>query len=234
VRLAIIPARGGSKRIPGKNIKLFHGKPILCYSIEVAQKAGVFDRIVVSTDCPEIAHIALEAGAEVPFMRPPEIANDYASLADVVLHALDWFEKKEAILVDLCCCILATAPFIRVSDIQKGLALMEEKKVASVFSVTTFDFPIFRALEMKEDGTLAMIWPEYMKTRSNDLPEAYHDAGQFYWLEAVRFRKSELIYSPDALPVCLPRKIVQDIDTPEDWECAELMFEALRSSSERE
>jgi len=232
VRIALIPARGGSKRIPGKNIKLFHGKPMICYSIEAAQKAGVFDRIVVSTDCPEIAHIALEAGAEVPFMRPPEIANDYASLADVVLHALDWFEKKEAILVDFCCCILATAPFIRASDIQKGLALMEEKKVASVFSVTTFDFPIFRALELQEDGALAMIWPEYMKTRSNDLPEVYHDAGQFYWLETARFRKSELIYSLDALPICLPRKIVQDIDTPEDWECAELMFEALQSSAE--
>jgi pseudaminic acid cytidylyltransferase len=234
MRIALIPARGGSKRIPRKNIKLFHGKPVICYPIEAARKAGVFDRIVVSTDCPEIARIALEAGAEVPFMRPPEVADDYASLADVVLHALDWFDKNETVPVDLCCCILATAPSIRASDIQKGLALMEEKKVASVFSVTTFGFPIFRALEIKENGALAMIWPEYMKRRSNDLPEAYHDAGQFYWLETARFRKSKLIYSPDALPVCLPRKIVQDIDTPEDWECAELMFEALRNSSERE
>jgi pseudaminic acid cytidylyltransferase len=220
--IALIPARGGSKRIPGKNVKLFRGKPMLAWSVEAAQASGLFDRIVVSTDSEEIAAVARAHGAEVPFLRPADISDDFTPLASVIKHALAWLQADGAD-VERICTILATAPFVRPADLVAGRQALVEADVASVFAVTSFAFPILRALRITDDGSLAMVWPEHELTRSNDLPEMYHDAGQFYWLDAARFLTAGRAYTQDARPVVLPRYIVQDIDTPEDWIRAELM-----------
>ncbi|MGD9239786.1 MAG: pseudaminic acid cytidylyltransferase [Desulfobacterales bacterium] len=227
MNVAIIPARGGSKRIPDKNIKPFLGKPIIAYSIETAKISGLFDRIIVSTDSQTIAHTAKEYGAEVPFMRPKNLSDDFTPTAPVLLHALKWMSENE-VRSNYVCCIYATAPFIQPDYIKKGLGLIMSKRVSSVFSVSTFPFSIFRALNISDAGYLKMFWSEHELTRSNDLPEAYYDAGQFYWLDSKKFLKTKKIYTGDALPVILPRCLVQDIDTPEDWETAELMYEVAR------
>jgi pseudaminic acid cytidylyltransferase len=227
VNVAIIPARGGSKRIPDKNIKPFLGKPIIAYSIETAKISGLFDRIIVSTDSQTIAHTAKEYGAEVPFMRPKNLSDDFTPTAPVLLHALKWMSENE-VRSNYVCCIYATAPFIQPDYIKKGLGLIMSKRVSSVFSVSTFPFSIFRALNISDAGYLKMFWSEHELTRSNDLPEAYYDAGQFYWLDSKKFLKTKKIYTGDALPVILPRCLVQDIDTPEDWETAESMYEVAR------
>lgn len=227
--IAIIPARGGSKRIPKKNIKLFIDKPMIQYSIDVALGSNLFDKVVVSTDSEEIANISLKCGAEVPFIRPKEFADDFTPLFKVVEHALNW-SKQENLNYQYACCILATAPFIRTDDIKKGFEIIKEKKVSSVFSVTTYAFPIFRSLKINNKGQLEMFWPEYELTRSNDLPEAYHDAGQFYWIDIDIFLKTLKFYSKDSIPVILPRYIVQDIDTLEDWERAEIMYKIINNN----
>ena len=227
MNVAVIPARGGSKRIPNKNIKLFAGKPIIAYSIEAAKHAGIFDRIVVSTDSEHIAQVARRFGAEVPFLRPAELSDDHTPTAPVVAHTLHWLAASGC-PAEHVCCIYATAPFVQPEYVTEGYHLLTAQQVSSVFSVTSFPFPIFRALKMAEDGHMAMFWPEYELTRSNDLPAAYHDAGQFYWLTCEAFLQDKKMYGRDALPVILPRYLVQDIDTPEDWETAEQMFQALQ------
>jgi len=227
MNIAIIPARGGSKRIPGKNIKLFAGKPIIAYSIEAAKASGVFDRIIVSTDSDEIAQVASAYGAEIPFLRPQELSDDHTPTAPVIAHAIQWV-KDRGDSPEFACCIYATAPFVTPGFIKEGYGTIVRYNVASVFSVTTFSFPIFRSLRITDQGTLAMFWPEHELTRSQDLPEAYHDAGQFYWLKVDAFLASGKMYTSDAMPVILPRYLVQDIDTPEDWVTAEKMFQALR------
>ncbi len=226
MKIALIPARGGSKRIPGKNTKVFCGKPIIAYSIEAARHAGIFDRIIVSTDSKEIADVANEHGAETPFMRPAEIADDFATTADVVNHGLEWL-RQHGDVVEHLCCLYATAPFASGEKIREGYELLVARKVSSVFPVTSYPGSILRGLQIAEDGHLEMIWPEHELTRSNDLVEAYHDAGQFYWLDVNDFIKTNRIYGKDALPLILPRYLVQDIDTPEDWQLAELMYEVL-------
>jgi len=228
MNIALIPARGGSKRIPKKNIKLFHNNPMIYYSIKAAIDSGVFDKVVVSTDLDEIAKIAVECGAEVPFIRPAEYSDDYTPLYDVVKHCINWFKDNNKKL-DYICCILATAPFIRTGDLIKGYEIIKNKKVSSVFSVTTFPFPIFRALKINNSSNLEMFWPEYEYSRSNDLPEAYHDAGQFYWLDVEKIIRESKIYSKDSMPIILPRYLVQDIDTQEDWERAEIMYKVLKN-----
>jgi pseudaminic acid cytidylyltransferase len=227
MNVAVIPARGGSKRIPNKNIKLFAGRPIIAYSIEVAQLTGIFDRIFVSTDSETIAQVAQQCGAEVPFLRPAEMSDDHTPTAPVVAHTLNWLAASGSPAAYVCC-IYATAPFVRPEYVTEGYHLLTQRQVSSVFSVTPFSFPIFRALKMAEDSHMAMWWPEYELTRSNDLPAAYHDAGQFYWLDCQVFLQNQKMYGRDALPVILPRYLVQDIDTPEDWETAEYMFQALQ------
>ena len=226
MNVAIIPARGGSKRIPNKNIKSFAGKPIIAYSIEAAKLSGVFDRIVVSTDSEKIAEVAREYDAEIPFLRPAELADDHTPTAPILSHALTWLGEHGA-SPKYACCIYATAAFVRPESIREGYEKLTKEKVSSVFSVTTFRFPIFRALKITASGHLEMFWPEHELTRSQDLPEAYHDAGQFYWIDCHTFLKEKKLYGRDALPVILPRYLVQDIDTPEDWETAERMFYAL-------
>jgi len=224
--VAVIPARGGSKRIPNKNVKDFAGRPIIAHSIDAARNSGLFDRIIVSTDSDQIAEVAVAAGADVPFRRPAELSNDHAGTAPVIVHALDWL-KQAGTPATYACCIYATAPFVRTEDLQRGLETLKTTNVTSVLSVTTFAFPIFRALKIGEDNSLSMFWPENRLKRSQDLPEAFHDAGQFYWVNAEKFMADPNLYSADALPVILPRYLVQDIDTLEDWETAEYMYRAL-------
>ncbi|WP_394135653.1 pseudaminic acid cytidylyltransferase [Aliivibrio fischeri] len=223
MKIAIIPARGGSKRIPRKNIKLFHGKPMIAYSIEAALKSNCFDKVIVSTDDQEIADVARFYGAEVPFMRPKNISDDYATTMDVIQHAVQWCEQQDLLITHICC-LYATAPFVQAEDLQKGWEIVQQEGVQYAFSATTFPFPIQRAIKLSDTGSVSMFSPEYELTRSQDLEESYHDAGQFYWGEANAFRQKLPIFSQYARCVVLPRKQVQDIDTPEDWDLAEVLF----------
>ena len=226
MNIAIIPARGGSKRIPRKNIKIFHGKPMIAYSIEAALKSRCFDRIIVSTDDQEIADTALKYGAEVPFLRPAAIADDYATTMDVMEHAIQYL-AKEKISPEFICCIYATAPFILADDLRKGLGMLNQPKVEYAFSATSFPFPIQRAIKLTGQGDVKMFSEQYADTRSQDLVEAYHDAGQFYWGRTSAFIARKAIFDEHSKVVLLPRKRVQDIDTVEDWELAEALFSVL-------
>ncbi len=225
--LCVIPARGGSKRIPRKNVRPFAGRPMIAWSIETARASGLFDRVVVSTDDTEIAAVARESGAEVPFLRPAELANDIAGTDAVIGHALEWFAAQGETVEEFCC-IYATAPFLCAEDLRRGLELLREREAATVFSVTSFPSTIFRALEIAGDGRLRMFWPENFTRRSQDLPAAYHDAAQFYWGHTRRYLLERRLFSTNSVPVVLPRHRVQDIDTPEDWALAENLFAALR------
>lgn len=226
MRLAVIPARGGSKRIPRKNIRDFAGQPIIAYSIRAALDSQVFDKIIVSTDDDEIAAVARAAGAEVPFLRPAELADDHTGTNAVVKHAIQWFARKGEV-VDQVCCIYATAPFVQARYLREGLAKLEASGKAYAFSTTSFPFPIQRSIRINSDGTVDAVFPEHVATRSQDLEETYHDAGQFYWGRAESFLDDVVIFSSASVPVILPRYLVQDIDTLEDWHRAELMFKAL-------
>lgn len=223
---AIIPARRGSKRIPNKNIKSFAGQPIISYSIKAAQATDLFDRIIVSTDSEEIAEVAKTYGMEVPFIRPAELADDFTATVPVLLHALNWLNENDY-TTDYFCCIYATAPFIQPEHIIEGFNLLKRRNATTAFSVATFPYPIFRALKIGEDDRVEMFWPEHENSRSNDLPEAYHDAGQFYWGNTKKFMKGKTLFSSDAVPIVIPRYLVQDMDTPEDWETAEKMYSVL-------
>lgn len=226
MRIAIIPARGGSKRIPHKNIKLFHGKPIIAYSIEAAIASGCFDKVIVSTDDSEIAEIAKQFGADVPFIRPSLISDDYATTMDVIQHAITWCESQGWSL-DTLCCVYATAPFVCASDLQQGLALLEATGIDYVFSAASFSFPIQRAIAVSDEGLVSMFEPKHLNTRSQDLPHAYHDAGQFYWGKIEAFKLGRPFYSERSKVILLPRGRVQDIDTQDDWEFAEALYSVL-------
>lgn len=228
MKVAIIPARGGSKRIPRKNIRLFCGKPIIAYSIRAAQQSGVFDRIVVSSDDAEILQIARDFGAETPFVRPPELSNDYIDMAPIIAHAIKALAGDGEI--SSACCIYATAPFVQKESLREAYELLHSRRARYVFSITSFPFPIFRSVHLNEAGGVEMFWPEHRLTRSQDLPLAYHDAGQFYWGVAEAWLKHEPIFAEHSAPIILPRHLVQDIDTPEDWERAELMYRAYLQS----
>lgn len=223
---AVITARGGSKRIPGKNIKEFAGKPMLAWPILAARAAGIFDRIVVSTDSVKIAEVARRWGAEVPFMRPAELADDHTPTAPVFLHALEFLAVAGS-EPEFACCIYPTAPFLLPEFLRQGLAELRDHNAPAALSVTTFGFPPLRGFTRNDDGSIAFAWPEHEYTRSQDLPEFFHDAGQFYWVNVSRFQKEKRLIMPGARPVVLPRKRVQDLDTQEDWEVAELMAKVL-------
>lgn len=227
MKVAIIPARGGSKRIPRKNIKAFHGKPMIAYSIEAAIASGCFDKVIVSTDDAEIAAVAEAHGAYVPFLRPADISDDYATTMDVMAHAIHWCQN-EGWEIDAVCCLYATAPFVLPKDLQQGYALLQGEGVQFVFSATSFPFPIQRAIKLDSDGSVSMFSPENEQVRSQDLEEAYHDAGQFYWGRTKAFLEKYSIFSPHSKAVLLPRNRVQDIDTKEDWELAESLFSVLK------
>lgn len=228
MKLVVIPARGGSKRIPRKNIKLFCGKPMIAWSIEAAQQSGCFDQIVVSTDDAEIAEVARQCGAQVPFMRPADLSDDQTGTTAVVAHAIGWFEAQSQ-LPEQVCCLYATAPFVSADDLRRGLDVLTKTGSDYAFSVTSYPFPIQRAIRINEASRVEMFNPEYFCTRSQDLEAAYHDAGQFYWGRADAWSQGRMIFSPAAMPVLLPRHRVQDIDTLEDWIRAEWMFKALQA-----
>ncbi|MGR5459334.1 pseudaminic acid cytidylyltransferase [Vibrio alfacsensis] len=227
MKVAIIPARGGSKRIPRKNIKAFHGKPMIAYSIEAAIASGCFDKVLVSTDDEEIAAVASAHGAEVPFLRPAEISDDYATTMDVMAHAIHWCQN-DGWDVEAVCCLYATAPFVLPEDLRRGYALLRDTGAQFSFSATSFPFPIQRAIKLDEFGSVSMFSPENEQVRSQDLEEAYHDAGQFYWGKTSAFLARLSMFSPHSKAVLLPRNRVQDIDTPEDWELAEALFSVLK------
>ena len=232
MKIAIIPARGGSKRIPRKNLRPFCGKPILAYSIDAALESGVFDRVIVSTDDPEISALANSYGAETPFVRPPALANDHATTVPVIKHAIEWVQAHLG-KVDHACCIYATAPFVQARAIADAYnRLVTEKVRGYVFTATTFPFPIQRAFKINGDGHVQMFEPNNYNTRSQDLEEAFQDAGQFYWGSAESYLAEKIFFSTDSKAFILPRHMVQDIDTPEDWKRAELMYAALKSSGD--
>ena len=232
MNIAIIPARGGSKRIPRKNIRDFCGKPLISYSIAAAKDCGLFDHIIVSTDDAQIRDIANEYGAETPFVRPAELADDHATTVQVIKQAVAWVQEHIG-KVDNVCCIYATAPFIQANALRHAYDLLIQKSVAGyVFSATTFPFPIQRAFKVKQTGLVEMFEPQNYMTRSQDLEEAYQDAGQFYWGSAGAYMSEKIFFSTDSMAYVLPRHMVQDIDTLEDWKRAELMYEALKKNGD--
>jgi pseudaminic acid cytidylyltransferase len=224
--IAVIPARGGSKRIPGKNIKEFCGKPMIAYSIEAAIRSGLFNQVVVSTDDTHISEIATTHGASSPFERPPELSDDHTPTLPVIRHAIEMIEAQQKAKLELVCCIYATAPFLTAPDLIEGHDCLQRTPLLDfALSVTSYAFPIQRALYVEpEDGTVKMFQPEHANTRSQDLREAYHDAGQFYWGRRDAFINCDNIFAANSAPVILPRSQVQDIDTAEDWDCAEQLY----------
>lgn len=227
--IAIITARGGSKRIPGKNIKPFLGKPILAYSIEAARNSGVFDTVMVSTDSAEIARIAREYGAEVPFLRSDKTSDDHATTADVIDEVIGTYEAQGE-HYDLLCCIYPTAPFI-TGDILRSAydKLMTAEDADAAVPVVRFSFPPQRGFIVR-DGELAYKWPEYRTARSQDLEPFYHDAGQFYLVRTEAFRKERTVVPAHTVPIELPETRVQDIDNESDWEIAEIKYQRLMNS----
>jgi pseudaminic acid cytidylyltransferase len=230
-KVAIIPARGGSKRIPRKNIKTFAGQPIIAYSINAAKTSNLFDRVILSTDSEEIAEVGNAYGAEVPFMRPSELSDDFTGTAEVLIHSINWLTEHDK-FYSYFCCIYPTAAFLEKEYLVKGFDILRKNNASTVFSVTSFPYPIFRAMKIEANNRVKMFWPEYLNSRSNDLPDAYHDAGQFYWGDTEKFLKEKNIFSSDSVPVILPRYLVHDIDTPEDWETAEILYLALKAKSQ--
>ncbi|MER2492160.1 pseudaminic acid cytidylyltransferase [Catenovulum sediminis] len=225
MNIAIIPARGGSKRIPKKNIRPFAGKPLIAHSIQVAQQAKIFDHIMVSTDSDEIAEVARAYGAEVPFIRPENLADDFTGTRPVTNHAIQYY-LKQGINLKYACCIYATAPLLTAEYLTQGYqALQAQKDKAFAFSVCTFPFPVQRALKQHNTGVTAM-FPESIGKRSQDLEEAFHDAGQFYWGKVEDYLSKKGMFSEHSVPIMMPRFLVQDIDTLEDWHTAELMYKA--------
>lgn len=227
-KICIIPARGGSKRIPRKNIKLFHGSPIISYSIEVALESGLFDEVMVSTDDQEIAELSKSLGASVPFFRSSRNSDDFATTADVISEVLNEYENM-GVIFDIGCCIYPTAPLISNASLLKSHDLMISKKYTTVFPIAEFSYPILRSLKINDDTTLSMIWPEHLLTRSQDLPSAYHDAGQFYWFNTEKFRKEPKLVSSDTGFILLDPLEVQDIDNEMDWKIAELKMTLMKS-----
>ncbi|MFH0969681.1 MAG: pseudaminic acid cytidylyltransferase [Patescibacteria group bacterium] len=223
--LAIIPARGGSKRIPRKNIKDFLGKPIIAYSIETALKSGLFDEVMVSTDDQEIAEVAKKYGAKVPFLRSEKNSDDHSSTADVIEEVLNEYQKKSKNF-DVFCCIYPTAPFINEDTLKKCYELMEKGKYDSVFPIVKFSYPIQRGLKMT-GSKVEMIWPENYNKRSQDIESAYHDSGQFYWLRTDKFLQEKKVYLDNSGAIVLDNLMVQDIDNLEDWKMAEFKYQFI-------
>ena len=230
--IAVIPARGGSKRIPRKNIKPFCGKPMIAYSIEAAIRAGIFDEIIVSTDDEEIADIAKNAGASVPFMRPKELSDDFAATGAVVEHAIKFLQARDD-RIKFVCTIYATAPLIDEFYIKLGLEKLRASNAKNAFSCTSMPFPIWRTFKIAKDGRCEMFWRGNFAKRSQDLEEAYQDAGQFYWTNLDAPSSDEIFFGRDSIAIVLPRHLVQDIDTPQDWIRAEFLYEAVQKSREK-
>jgi pseudaminic acid cytidylyltransferase len=227
VNIAVIPARGGSKRIPHKNIRNFCGKPLLGWSIEIAKSTGLFDHIIVSTDDMNVAQIAKDYKAEVPFMRPAALSDDYTSTTSVISHATQWALNQDWPVTSVCC-IYATAPFIQVEDLKQGLEALKSGHWAYVFTATQYRYPIFRSFRQFLEGGVEMFFPDQFEKRSQDLPIAYHDAGQFYWGTTDAWIHEKRLFEKHSMPLIIPSWRVQDIDSEEDWCRAEFIHEILR------
>ena len=229
-KIAIITARGGSKRIPRKNIKEFCGKPILAYSIEAALESGLFDTVMVSTDDEEIAGIAGQYGAEVPFYRSERTANDFATTNDVLLEVLEEYEKRGE-RYDMGCCIYPTAPFVTAKKLQDAMKQLEESNADTLIPVVAFSYPPQRAMIVKE-GRLVFEYPQYLDSRSQDLEPHYHDVGQFYLFRTEAFRQNRKLMLGDILPYVVSELEVQDIDNQTDWEIAEIKYRFMKEQHE--
>lgn len=227
-KIAIIPARGGSKRIPRKNIKDFLGKPIIAYSIEAARRSGLFDEVMVSTDDEEIAEVSKHFGANVPFFRSAKASNDFATTSDVLTEVLEAYKKdgKEFLLG---CFIYPTAPLITKERLQESLNLLVTKNFDAVLPVLKFSYPIWRSLRI-EQGKALMNWPEHMNSRSQDLPPAFHDAGQFGWFNIATFLREKVVFTQNTGAIELSELEVQDIDNTTDWKLAELKYQVLKTN----
>lgn len=223
--LAIIPARGGSKRIPKKNIKFFLGKPIIAYSIEAAISSGLFDEVMVSTDDEEIAIISRQYGAKVPFLRSEKNSDDYATTIEVLKEVEQSYKDNDRNF-DFICCIYPTAPLVKVEKLIEGLDLIKLKDFDCVFPTVEFSYPIWRALEIVTDE-IKMIWPDHATSRSQDLKRAYHDAGQWYWFNPNKIEQS--LFTDRTSTIVLNEMDVQDIDTLVDWQIAEIKFKLINA-----
>jgi pseudaminic acid cytidylyltransferase len=226
-KLAIIPARGGSKRILQKNIRVFVDKPIIAYSIKAAQDSELFDEIMVSTDDEQISNVAREYGATVPFMRSAATSGDFATTAQVLEEVLNEYSKMGHYF-SYACCLYATAPFITGLTLQKGLAKLQEEGCDSLFPVQRFNYPIWRGLRL-EDGKVEMYWPEHLNSRSQDLPVAYHDAGQFYFFRVDKFLEKKALFTDNSGAIEVSELLVQDIDSETDWKLAELKYKMIHN-----
>lgn len=225
--LALIPARGGSKRIPRKNIKFFFGKPLIAYSIETALQSEIFDKVVVSTDDKEIAQIATLYGAEIPFLRPEELANDFTNTDDVIQHAIESLRKQGEIF-DFCCTIYATSPLLQKKFLIEAFNALKNSQAKYAFAACSMPFPIQRCFKIDKNNRCEMFFPENYNKRSQDLEKAYQDAGQFYF-ENLNYHSNENHFGKDSIPIVLPRFLVQDLDTPEDWDNLEILYKLLHT-----
>lgn len=228
MEVAVIPARGGSKRIPKKNIKEFAGQPLIEYAIKAAKDSNIFDKIIVSTDDPEIAEVAEKSGADVPFMRPADLSDDFTPTIPVLKHAINWLLAHDY-AVDCFCCIYPN-PFITSKNLKKGFSLLRQKKAYSILPVTTYPVPIYSGVKVIEDGTIDYVFPDQSMDRSQDLPEVYYDAGQFYWWDCKPFMETdniEQLRRTKRFPLFLPQYLVRDINTLEDWDVAEKLYNSL-------
>lgn len=226
MNICIIPARGGSKRIPRKNIKNFLGKPIIVYSIEEAIKSNIFDQVIVSTDDQEIADIAQKHGADIPFIRPKHLSDDFANTHSVINHCIEYLQNENKIINNVCC-LYPTAPFIRKSDLMLGLEMLKNRDIKYVFSATSYSFPIQRAIKINSFDYVEMFDEENFNKRSQDLENSWHDAGQFYFASTKTWMESDFIFNSKSKAVKLPRYRAQDIDTEEDWIIAEALYLSL-------
>ena len=225
--LCIIPARGGSKRIPRKNIKPFMGKPIIAYSIEAALKSGIFDEVMVSTDDVEFAEVAKKYGASVPFLRSETTSNDYATTVDVLLEVVDRY-KQQGKEFDVVCCLYSTAPFVTAERLKEANGKLSDK-VDGCFTVVEYSYPIQRSLRMNEQGLIEIRYPEYLKSRTQDLEKTYHDAGQFYFMKTPAMELEKTVWCKRTEPLFLSELEVQDLDTETDWKLAEMKYQLLKN-----
>jgi len=227
MRVAVIPARGGSKRIPKKNIKNFCGKPIIGWTIDIVRKSKIFNKIIVSTDDKKIGLIAKKYRAEVPFLRPSKLAHDNVATSDVVAHAINWLKKKGYKPKEVCC-IYPTAPLLQIKDLKRSLKYLRSGKWQHVFSATTFESSIFRSFRENKKKKLKTIFSNKIESRTQDLDQAYHDAGQFYWGSVKYWLNKKKVFGKNSKVVLLPRWRVQDIDVMDDWEKAEIIFRLMK------
>ncbi|MFM7006881.1 MAG: pseudaminic acid cytidylyltransferase [Flavobacteriales bacterium] len=227
--ICIIPARGGSKRIPRKNIRSFHGQPMIAYAIQCAQKSKLFDRIIVSTDDQEIAEVSASFGAEVPFLRSEDTANDFATTSAVLIEVLTELQQTQ-VLPEWICCLYPTTPLLLAEDLHSAQQLLQSSGADVVLAAAAFDFPIQRAFELNKEGRVQLREPAAISARSQDLPKTFHDAGAFYFFRTASFLREQNLWSGNIVAHPLPAQRVQDIDQPEDWELAQYKFQRLQEN----